>query len=75
MKKVYVIEEYSAKRLEEQINYLLDHEGIKVANIQYQTAGVPSSTNTGVDGEINIGGNVYHSALVEYEAIEKGVDE
>lgn len=75
MRKVYVIEEYTARRLEEQINYLLDHEEIKVINIQYQTAGVPSSTDTGVDGEINIGGNVYHTALVEYEVHEKGVVE
>ena len=67
MRKVYVIEEYSARRLEEQVNYLLDQEEVKVINIQYRTTGVPSSTNTGVEGEINIGGNVYHSALVEYE--------
>lgn len=67
MRKVYVIEEYTARRLEEQINYLLNQKEVKVINIQYRTTGVPSSNDTGVEGEINIGGNVYHSALVEYE--------
>ena len=72
MRKVRVIEEYSAQNLEEQINYMLDHEELIVTNIQYQTTSITSSRQPEVFGEASFGGSVKHSALIEYKVHEKG---